>query len=122
MNTVTRKPFIIDRQVTKTCIAIQTCCGEAAEGESAVFLRLRKAGCCNHEIEYPMTQEGENLCVEWDDLMYELKGRYIGDIYEGSDLIASIQFDVNPKCYVAAHIKEDKADDNLPECDPPKCD
>lgn len=120
MNIITRKPYQITPQTEKTCIAIQSCCGEEAIVTGKTVLRLRKAGSCQHIIEYPAEVEGDSLCFVWDNLIYELQGRYIGDIFEDEQLLSSIQFDVNPSCFVAVKLKEVETEETIP-CEPPQC-
>lgn len=107
-----KAPQIIHRDVGKTCLTFHDLCGRRAYPHGNVVIRLRRAGRREYEIEYPADINGENVCFTWGGLMYNLHGRYIGDVYENDKPVGMVQFQVNPAQW-AAEIEDTK------EC-PPK--
>lgn len=127
MNTIiTRKPMPINKDTAKTCVAIQACCGGLGVPDSPAVIKIKKAGTCDYLIEYDATVENDRVCFVWDKLMWDLCGRYVGDIFESNAVcdngkIGTLQFDVNMACWHAAQIKENEAQEK-PKCTPPDCD
>lgn len=91
------RPILINHTVKQTCFNIYPMCSEdAAFPEKKAVIRLAKRGTKTYLIEYPAVIDGDKLCFIWGDIMYNLpSGRYDGDIYDGGDLVAKVQFDVN---------------------------
>ena len=111
-----KAPQIIHRGVGKTCLTFHGICGRRAYPHGDVVIRLRRAGRREYEIEYPADIDGEDVCFTWGELMYNLHGRYIGDVYEDDKPVGMVQFQVNPAQW-AAEIEDTK--ECLPA--PPPC-
>lgn len=127
MNTIiTRKPITINKDTAKTCVALSACCGGRGVPDNPTVIKIKKAGTCDYIIEYDAVVENDTICFEWDNLIWDLCGRYVGDIFESNapcdnGKIGTLQFDVNVECWQATQLKEETPED-VPECTPPDCD
>lgn len=113
-----KAPQIIHRGIEKTCLTFHGICGRRAYPSGEVVIRLRRAGRREYEIEYPATIDGENVCITWGKLMYNLHGRYIGDVYENDKPVGMVQFQVNPGQWQAAIAEAKECPPAPPLCKP----
>ena len=113
-----KAPQIIHRGIEKTCLTFHGICGRHAYPSGEVVIRLRRAGRREYEIEYPATIDGENFCITWGELMYNLHGRYIGDVYENDKPVGMVQFQVNPGQWQAAIAEAKECPPAPPPCKP----
>lgn len=124
MNTIiTRKPIPINKDIAETCVAIQDCCGDCGVPDNPTVIKIKKAGTCDYLIEYDAVVccececdccecKYDRICFEWDELIWSLCGRYVGDIFESNatcdnDKIGTLQFDVNVECWQATQFLDD---------------
>lgn len=113
-----KAPQIIHRGIEKSCLTFRGICGHRAYPSGEVVIRLRRAGRREYEIEYPATIDGENVCITWGELMYNLHGRYIGDVYENDKPVGMVQFQVNPEQWQAAIAEARECPPAPPPCKP----
>ena len=113
-----KAPQIIHRGIEKTCLTFHGICGRYAYPSGEVVIRLRRAGRREYEIEYPATIDGENVCITWGELMYNLHGRYIGDVYENGKPVGMVQFQANPEQWQAAIAEAKECPPTPPPCKP----
>ena len=113
-----KAPQIIHRGIEKSCLTFHGICGRHAYPSGEVVIRLRRAGRREYEIEYPATIDGENVCITWGELMYNLHGRYIGDVYENDKPVGMVQFQVNPEQWQAAIAEAKECPPAPPLCKP----
>ena len=113
-----KAPQIIHRGIKKSCLTFHGICGRRAYPSGEVVIRLRRAGRREYEIEYPATIDGENVCITWGELMYNLHGRYIGDVYENDKPVGMVQFQVNPEQWQAAIAEVKECPPAPPPCKP----
>ena len=111
-------PIILSEDDKQTCITFHGACGRHAYPSGGVVIRLRRAGRREYEIEYPATIDGENVCITWGELMYNLHGRYIGDVYENDKPVGMVQFQVNPEQWRAAIAEARECPPAPPPCKP----
>lgn len=109
-------PIVIDSNTEKTCVNFYGLCYREAVPENPV-IRIRRAGKPTHLLEYPGTVDADTglVCFTWGPLMWELpSGRYIGDLFDGGQIVGFIQFQVNPQQWRAETYKAPEPKPTVP--------
>lgn len=91
----TNMPILLDRSIAKSCFDMYQGCGDDVNLEdNDIKMLIRKAGTCQHLIQYPAFEISENtVCFYWDHLFYDREpGRYIGDLFIDDKKVSEVQF------------------------------